>query len=351
MRADRLVAAVLLLQARGRITARELATELETSVATARRDLEALSTAGIPVYPQAGRGGGWQLLGGSRTDLSGLTAPEAQALFLLLGPAAALDPTARAALRKLVRALPSTFRADAEAAAAAVVVDRTAWGSGGPASEAEASTDGPGGRGGAEGADSVRGRRLLHDAHLALLQEAVVLRRAVRLRYTGWSSPEAELLVEPWGLVQKNDIWYLLGPVAAADGASPSAPRTFRVERMRTAELTEHPVERPAGLDLGAEWERVVAEVEQERAAVSAELLVESALVGYLRSRFGRHCEMLESRDDGRSRVRVAAGTGTMIARELAGWGGFAEVLEPAAVRAELATLGAQLIALYGPPP
>src|SRR3954447_10630158 len=108
MRADRLVATLLFMQTRGRGTAAEPVDELETSVATARRDLEALSAAGIPVYPQAGRGGGWSLLGGARTDLSGLTAPEAQALFLLLGPSAAIVPEARSALRKLVRALPDT---------------------------------------------------------------------------------------------------------------------------------------------------------------------------------------------------------------------------------------------------
>ena len=119
MRADRLVAALLLMQARGRVTAAELADELEVSVATARRDLEALSSAGVPVYPQAGRGGGWSLIGGARTDLSGLSSVEAQALFLLLGPAAAIAPEAKAALRKLVRALPATFRDDARAAAEA----------------------------------------------------------------------------------------------------------------------------------------------------------------------------------------------------------------------------------------
>src|SRR6185312_13539278 len=102
--------------------------ELEVSVATARRDLEALSASGVPVYPQAGRGGGWQLVGGARTDLSGLSAPETRALFLLVGPAAAVSPEAKAALRKLVRALPQTFRADAEAAAGATLIDPTRWG-------------------------------------------------------------------------------------------------------------------------------------------------------------------------------------------------------------------------------
>ena len=92
MRADRLVAVLLILQARGRVTAAELAEELEISERTARRDLEALAMAGIPVYSQAGRGGGWSLLGGSRTDLSGLTAAEARTLFLVAGPSASATP-------------------------------------------------------------------------------------------------------------------------------------------------------------------------------------------------------------------------------------------------------------------
>ncbi|MGH9092716.1 MAG: helix-turn-helix transcriptional regulator, partial [Acidimicrobiales bacterium] len=88
MRADRLVAILLLLQVRGRMTVPELASELETSERTIRRDLEALSYAGVPVYSQRGRGGGWQLLGGHRIDLSGLTATEAQALLLATDPGA-----------------------------------------------------------------------------------------------------------------------------------------------------------------------------------------------------------------------------------------------------------------------
>src|SRR5262245_6190688 len=156
MRADRLVAALLLMQSRGRVTAAELAGELEVSVATARRDLEALATAGIPVYPQPGRGGGWSLVGGARTDLSGLSATEARALFLLLGPAAAVSDEVRAALRKLVRALPQTFRAEAEAAASATLIDPTRWGE--------------------------RDRR--RPEMVDLLQAAVIRRRRVRLIYT-----------------------------------------------------------------------------------------------------------------------------------------------------------------------
>ncbi|MBS1838135.1 MAG: HTH domain-containing protein, partial [Actinobacteria bacterium] len=95
MRADRLVAILLMLQRRDRVTAAEVAEELEISERTARRDLDALGMAGVPVYSKQGRGGGWQLLGGARTDLSGLTAREARALFSVAGPASGTTPEVR----------------------------------------------------------------------------------------------------------------------------------------------------------------------------------------------------------------------------------------------------------------
>jgi len=313
MRADRLVATLLLMQARGRVTAAEVADELEVSVATARRDLEALSAAGIPVYPQAGRGGGWSLVGGARTDLTGLTAPEARALFLLVGPAAAVEPEARAALRKLVRALPQTFREDAEAAASAVVIDPAGWGE--------------------------RGRT--RPATVDLLQTAVVGRRKVRFGYRGRAGRPTERLVDPWGLVAKDDIWYL---VAGTD----SGQRTFRVDRITDAEVTDEPAERPADFELSSAWEEVVTEVERRRSLTSAVVLLETRFVFVLEDRFGRHCEVLEDLPDGRSRVRLAAPAPLMIAQDLAGWGAAVEVVESAPVRAELARIGAELTARYG---
>src|SRR6187549_79279 len=127
MRADRLVAILLMLQTRGRITAAEVAEELEISERTARRDLDALGVAGLPVYSQQGRGGGWELAGGGKTDLSGFTSAEARALFLVAGPASSATPEVRAALRKLVRALPEAFRLEAEAASTAIVRDPAGW--------------------------------------------------------------------------------------------------------------------------------------------------------------------------------------------------------------------------------
>jgi predicted DNA-binding transcriptional regulator YafY len=305
MRADRLVATLLTLQARGRVTAAQLAEGLAVSVATARRDLEALSAAGIPVYPQAGRGGGWQLLGGARTDLSGLTAPEARALFLLVGPAASVDPDAKAALRKLVRALPESFRTDAAAAADAVVIDPGEW-----------------------GRDAGERPELL-----PVLEAAVVQRRRVRVRYAAWNRDPVDRLVDPWGLVRKRDHWYLLGGV---DGAE----RTYRVDRMLEASVTDEPAERPDDLDLAELWERVTAEVEEQRAAASATVIVDSGIVPLLHTQFGQRAVHEASVDAMRSRVRITAPTDQLRARGLAGWAECVEVEEPATLRAELLGLG-----------
>ncbi len=312
MRADRLVSALLLMQARGRVTASELAAELEVSVATARRDLEALSAAGVPVYPQPGRGGGWSLLGGARTDLSGLTATEAQAVFLLAGPAASTTPEIKSALRKLVRALPGTFRADAEAAAGAVVVDPASWG------------------------ERDRERPDLVEA----LQAAVVRRRKVRLDYRNRARDRTQRLVDPWGLVDKDDVWYLL---AGTDGGQ----RTFRVDRIAEAVVTDLVAARPAGFDLSAAWARVVDEVEQRRSLLSATVLIGARFLPVLRTQFGRHCDLDGHLDDGRVRARLAAPTALSIAEHLAGWGALVEVVEPESVRAELARIGSELTGRY----
>lgn len=316
MRAERLVAALLLLQSRGRVTAAELADELEVSVATARRDLEALSGAGIPVYPQPGRGGGWSLLGGARTDLSGLTAGEAEALFVLLGPSTGIVPEARSALRKLVRALPDPFRPDAEAAARAVVVDQAAWG--------ERGKDRP--------------------PLVEPLQTAVVRRRQVRLVYTGRSPGDdpSERRVEPWGLVDKDGVWYLVG-------GTDRGQRTFRLDRIVEAEVTDLPASRPADFELADAWQQVVDEVEQRRSGASATVLVAARLVPGLRATFGRYAEVVGEEPDGRLRARVAAQSTTAIAEQLAGWATMVEVVGPPEVVAELARIGAELVDRYGP--
>jgi predicted DNA-binding transcriptional regulator YafY len=291
MRADRLVAILLLMQARGRVTAGQVAAELEVSVATARRDLEALSAAGVPVYPQAGRGGGWSLVGGARTDLTGLTAGEARALFLRSGP------DLRSAMRKLAGALPETFRAAADS----VHVDAARWG----AHEEPA------------------------DPTVDLLSDAVVRGRQVRFRYR-----EEERLVAPWGLVDKDGTWYLIA-------GTPAGRRTFRVDRMSGAQLTELAFERPAELSLADAWQETVEAMERSRGSVAATVTCEDSLLPVLRRYFGRHLH------EGADGLRVTAHTTTALAEQLAGWVGSVEVTGPPDVVDALAEIGRRLVERY----
>jgi predicted DNA-binding transcriptional regulator YafY len=315
MRADRLVAALLVLQARGRVTAAELADELEVSERTARRDLEALAMAGIPVYSQAGRGGGWSLVGGARTDLSGLSAAEARTLFLVAGPSAAATPQIKAALRKLVRALPEPLRAEAESAASAVVLDPDRWDRAGrPEPE-----------------------------HLEVLQRAVVDGVQVRLRYAGRDRPETERLVHPLGLVAKAGVWYL---VAGTDAGR----RTFRLSRVRGVVVTDEPAERPEGFDLAETWKEIVDSIDERRTWFEATALVQPEAVSWLRASYGSRMTVGETRADGRVSCELRSWSAHTLAGELASYGSRVEVVSPDEVRAELARLGAELTARYGHP-
>src|SRR5262249_14550828 len=155
--------------------------------------------------------------------------------------------------RKLVRALPQTFRADAEAAASATVIDPTGWGE----------------------------RDRLRPELVGVLQAAVVGRRKVRLGYAGRGESPTERMVDPWGLVDKADIWYLVAGTARGQ-------RPFRVDGIVAAEPTDLPAERPADFRLAAAWLQVVGEVEQQRSRTWATVLIQSRFVPVLRTQFGR---------------------------------------------------------------
>lgn len=332
MRADRLVATLLVMQARGRVTARQLAQELEISVATARRDLEALSAAGIPVYPQPGRGGGWQLLGEGRTDLSGFTASEARALFLLLGPRADESEAARSALRKVLRALPPTFRADAEAAADAVIVDAGGW-------------DAPARR---------------PPRAVELLQRAVLERRLARFAYTRWGGEPAQRTVRPLGLIETRGVWYLVADVVAdrdhergdergerrAEPPVEAARRSYRVDRMADVVLLDERFERPEAFDLDAEWAALRTAANAARRRAEATVLVDPGAAEEFRGWVTGTTEE-GTGADGRVRLRVTAPSEQVLARRLAAWAGEAEVIEPVSLRERLAAIGAAITERY----
>jgi predicted DNA-binding transcriptional regulator YafY len=315
VRADRLIAVLLLLQTRGRVTVREVARELEVSARTARRDLEALGIAGVPVYSSPGRGGGWSLVGGSRTDLSGLTVDEARALFLAAGSATEATPGVQAALRKLLAALPAPLRQGAEAAGSALVVDAAGWGRT-PAPEPE---------------------------HLGVLRQAVLDAREVVLGYAGRAKPPSSRVVSPLGLVTKSGAWYLVA--GTGDGV-----RTFRVGRVTDVTATGKAVARPEGFDLAAAWEASTAAVEARRGQTRVRGLADPALLPVLRIRLGARLEVGPENPDGRVEVEVVGPSIDMLVSELAGFGSRLLLLDPPAVRTRLAGLADELARLYAAP-
>ncbi|MDI1463509.1 WYL domain-containing protein [Catellatospora sp. KI3] len=315
MRADRLMAILLLLQHREQVTAAEVARELEISERTARRDLDALGMAGVPVYSVQGRGGGWRLLGGARTDLSGLTAGEARALFLVAGPAAAVTPAVRAALRKLVRALPEPFRLQAEAAASSLVLDPQRWGS----SRVEP-----------------RPPRFLDD-----LQDAVIRGVQVRLGYVDREGSQTERTVHPLGIVAKGPSWYLVSSTEAGR-------RTFRVDRVSSVDPTGDPVDRPDDFDLAESWREIADEVDRMRTPVEARAVCAPHAVGVLRMGFGGRLVVGGATADGRIDVVIRGNDEYKLAGELAGLVDWIEVTGPPAVRDHLASIGGTLVERYG---
>jgi len=321
MRADRLVATLLLLQAKDGITAREVAGELEVSTRTARRDLEALAMAGLPVYSKAGRGGGWYLLGGSRTDLTGLATPEATALFLALGAgrhnrsdSGATQTELDKAVRKLLGALPEPMRREAEAASGAVVVDPARWG--GPRFSPDEDPE-----------------------FFDLLQGAVIQRAEVELGYTSWSSGSTLRLVDPLGLVTKSARWYLV--TSTEDGT-----RTFRLDRVDSVSLTGRMVTRPDGFDLKTAWDEITVRYDEEvsvaRGAAVAEGWAVNALWG-----MGVRIDSDELLADGRHRLSIAGPTPRFLAVQLAGVAEGLEVEGPPELVTELAEIGRILVERY----
>jgi predicted DNA-binding transcriptional regulator YafY len=313
VRADRLVAILLLLQRHGQVTAADVASELEVSERTARRDLEALGVAGLPVYPVRGRGGGWRLLGGGRTDLSGLSEAEVRALFLVAGPVAASAPV-KAALRKLVRALPEPLRAGAEAASSAVMVDPAGWD--------RPSVPRPAPR------------------HLDEVQRAVVDGVQVHLGYASRSGEVTTRVVHPLGLVAKGPVWYLIAGTEAG-------LRTFRVDRVKAVDPTGEPVARPEGFDLADAWRSIAARVDQMRAPVEALAVAEPWAVEVLRFVLGTRVAIGAARPDGRVEVELRGHRVETLAGEIAGLGSAVEVLTPDELRDQLARTGEELVDLY----
>ncbi|GAA4847501.1 helix-turn-helix transcriptional regulator [Kitasatospora terrestris] len=317
MRADRLLSIMLLLQTRGLVPAAELAERLEVSVRTVYRDVEALSAAGVPVFAERGRNGGIRLLAGYRTDVTGLTADEARALFVLATDgthdALGLGGAIGSALRKVMAALPAPHRPEAERTSERILVDPVRW------------TKGPAAPG---------------PADLGELQRAVFddRRLALRYRHSGAAEPSA-YTVDPYGLVSKAGVWYL---VADVDGA----PRLFRADRVARARATEEPVRRRE-VGLGEVWGVLRDQVERQRDDVRVTARVRRRRLDML---LRIHAASLigPPTEDGPDHVLVEFGFGALdAARTLLPFGTDVEVLTPPAARRVLARAAADTVRMY----
>jgi predicted DNA-binding transcriptional regulator YafY len=319
MRASRLVSLLLLLQSRGGQTAAELARELEVSVRTIHRDVDALSASGVPIYADRGPHGGIRLVDGYRTRLTGMTADEAEALFLsgLPGPAAelGLGTVVAAARLKVLASLPTELRARASRLVERFHLDAAAW---------------------------------YHPDEpvplLGPLSEAVWESERIRIAYDR-GDKTVERVLEPLGLVLKAGVWYL---VAAADGQA----RTYRVSRVTTVTPLEERFERPAEFDLAAFWTEASAAYERETPRITVKLRIAGErlprLNGVIADRPFATLERLQEADpEGWLRVRVTLDWPHEVVSQILAVGPDCELLEPGELRAQVATEARRVAARY----
>ncbi len=237
MKSDRLLSVLLLLQARGRVSERELADELEVSQRTIHRDLEALSASRVPVVALRGSQGGWELAKGWRTQVPGLDESELRALLMAQPRAlgnSRLAVAAESALNKLMAAMPGNLQEQAIAMRERLHVDSRGW------------------RGTGEDLSM-----------LATVQDAVARERKLTFEYTKANGESSLRTVDPLGLVAKGMSWYLVA-------RDPKGMRTFRVSRMRAAAVQATAFKRPARFDLAAHWKKSVAEFEMQGKPLTA---------------------------------------------------------------------------------
>jgi predicted DNA-binding transcriptional regulator YafY len=320
VRADRLLALVLLLQARGRATAQAIAAELEVSVRTVYRDLEALVAAGVPVLTESGPGGGCRLMEGYRFPLRGLRPEEAEALLILGVPGVlrelGLDRAVDAARRQI-----RVTAGDQDAGPAALVhLDLPRWFNG-------------------------------QEEVPCLREVARALRshRRLTLRYRlqdGGAGAEARV-VGPLGLVNKAGLWYLV-----ASPASPPGLRVFRVARITSARVLAEPFEPPDGFDLAAFWREWSAEFEASRPRLHVTLRASPSALMAFGEIFGQAVQpaldaALPPDEDGWRVVTLTFEHERAAAGRLAGLGDQVEVLTPAAVRDRLVATARQILRRY----
>jgi predicted DNA-binding transcriptional regulator YafY len=335
MRADRLLSILMLLQARGRMTAQELAGELEVSERTIYRDLEALHTAGVPVLAERGPGGGCELPEKYRTNLTGLTEPEVRGLFLsaVPGPLADLGmgKALEAAMLKLAASLPDMHREDVARVRGRIHVDTAEW---------------------------FRPQEAV--PHLKTIEEAVWRDRRLSITYRRTEGLVVKRRIEPYGLVAKGNVWYVVGAIVQRPQiygvsrvkSARSMVQVYRVSRIMAAELTEEGFERPDNFDLAGFWAQWCEEFQDSLPRYTATLRFSPGLVPALPRIYGEGVRALIDGAEPPDEQGWIAFTLTFDSFEAAcgsvlGLGTGAEVLEPPELREAVLDLASRVVDFY----
>lgn len=317
MRADRLLSIMLLLQTHRRLTSRQLAEWLEVSPRTIHRDMDALSSAGVPVTAERGQGGGWMMIDGYKTDLTGFNTLESQTLFLTRLPEPliqlGLEEAAEAARLKLLAALPAVARQNAEAARQRLYIDPTGWRQSNESSPL-----------------------------LSTVQDAVWQGRQLAMQYRSGNGSLSERTIHPLGLVAKGSIWYL---VAQRSGEI----RTYRVSRIESAELLDDPADRPDNFDLARYWEQSSADFSARLPHFPVTLRVSPELLPLIRHGVGfTRIESVDDPDpDGWSRTQINFGVEFEALSFVLRHGDQVQIIDPEELRDTVIQMAQRILDLY----
>jgi predicted DNA-binding transcriptional regulator YafY len=321
MRADRLLSILMLLQGRGRMTAHALAAELEVSERTIYRDIDALSMAGVPIYAERGPGGGCALLDSYRTTLTGLTEAEVRALLMLSIPAPldelGLSGELKAALRKLLAALPAGSQHDAAQVRQRIHLDSAPW-----------------------------PHRVELVPHLHTIQQGVWQNRRLRLTYHTFMGTSLTRTVAPYGLVAKHSRWQLVCERAGH-------LRVVPVAQVVAADLLAEAFTRPPDFDLAAFWQDWRSSWEASAPRYLATVRASPALLDVLPVYFGwRAAELLDSAGppdaDGWRTLTLPFESLDAARERILGLGCAVEVLAPEPLRLTVQDYARQIVRLYG---
>ncbi len=319
MRADRLLSILILLQTKGRLTARELAAELEVSERTIYRDMDALSTAGIPVYAERGPGGGCSLLDSYRTNLTGLSRDEVRALFMLSIPTPlvdlGVDQDLKAALLKLSAALPDVFRQEGTRAQKRIHLDSSTW---------------------------------FHQAgqtkFIYTIQRGLWEDRKINLTYRLAFNAQVQHLVEPYGLVAKSNIWHL---VFSREGFVTAISLTDVLEANLSAEKFTIPSE----FNLIEFWTAWCSQYEKNRPHYPVEVRMKSELLQMLElfrdPVLPADHDRVEQDDDGWYPMKLDLDTFETARERLLGLGSAVEIIKPLSLRKSVQDFAEQITKIY----